>query len=213
MLSLFKQEHLPPEGTEWAGKSKKSMATASKYHATQAQMLTEQDYVEAAKADPSKFEVLYNKYYEQIFRFVYQRLDDQDTAYDITAQVFLKAMTNLKRYEFRGVPFSSWLYRIAQAELAQCFRKNKGQRTINVESTDIYQIIDEIEHDRLAEYHDQLVACLAELPEEDLQLVEMRYFEKRPFKEIAEILDITENNAKVKLYRLLDKLKKAIAGR
>jgi RNA polymerase sigma-70 factor (ECF subfamily) len=36
----------------------------------------------------------------------------------------------------------------------------------------------------------------------------LRFFEKRPFKEVADILDITENNAKVKIYRLLQKMKK-----
>ena len=47
-------------------------------------------------------------------------------------------------------------------------------------------------------------------PGNDLLLVEMRYFEQRPFKEVAEIMGITENNAKVKLYRALDRLKKTV---
>ena len=54
---------------------------------------------------------------------------------------------------------------------------------------------------------------LHDLPEDDLQLVEMRYFEKRAFKEIAEILEITENNAKVKVYRVLERLKKMILNK
>ena len=45
----------------------------------------------------------------------------------------------------------------------------------------------------------------------DYLIIEMRYFEERPFKEIAEILEITETNAKVKTYRALDKLKKVIS--
>jgi RNA polymerase sigma-70 factor (ECF subfamily) len=45
------------------------------------------------------------------------------------------------------------------------------------------------------------------LKEKDLQLIELRFFEKRSFKEIGEILDITENNAKVKSFRALEKLK------
>nr|MDQ3072000.1 sigma-70 family RNA polymerase sigma factor [Bacteroidota bacterium] len=58
--------------------------------------------------------------------------------------------------------------------------------------------------------HERLLQSLQQLEENELQLVEMRYFEKRPFREIGEILDITENNAKVKLYRVLDKLKKLV---
>jgi RNA polymerase sigma-70 factor (ECF subfamily) len=48
------------------------------------------------------------------------------------------------------------------------------------------------------------------LPSEDLMLIEMRFFEKRSFKEIGDILSITENNAKVRLYRCLDKVKQII---
>jgi RNA polymerase sigma-70 factor (ECF subfamily) len=54
---------------------------------------------------------------------------------------------------------------------------------------------------------------IKQLPEDDLQMVEMRFFEKRAFKEIAEILNITENNAKVRMYRILERLKKTIVTR
>ena len=189
------------------------MQITSRYHATHQQMLSEHEIVKAAKADPAKFSALYNKYHEQIFRFIYQRLDDKDTAFDITSQVFLKALTNLHRYEFRGVPFASWLYRIASSEVNTLFRQNKAQRAVNVESVQLYDMIDEMEEDRLEKYHDRLQEVIADLDEHDLQLIEMRYFEKRPFKEIGEILDITENNAKVKVYRILEKLKKALTAK
>ena len=189
------------------------MSVESKYHLTEEQLLSEQECVDAAKKDPARFEVIYNKYYEQIFRFIYQRLDDKNLAFDTTSEVFLKAMLNLYRYEFRGVPFASWLYRIAKSEVNQLFRQNKAQRTVNIESAHVYDIIEEINEDKLEIYHDKLIEAVSELQETDLQLVEMRYFEKRPFREIGEILDITENNAKVKLYRILEKLKEVITNK
>jgi RNA polymerase sigma-70 factor (ECF subfamily) len=122
----------------------------------------------------------------------------------------VKALTNLPKYEFRGVPFSSWLYRIASSELNNLFRAEKAKRTVNIESVSIHAIIEEIQETKIDKYHDKIVGIIAQLPEDELQLIEMRFFEKRAFKEIAEILDITENNAKVKTYRILDKLKKII---
>jgi RNA polymerase sigma-70 factor, ECF subfamily len=189
------------------------MQITSRYHATTEQMLSEHEWVEAAKKDPAKFAVLYNKYHEQIFRFIYQRLDDKELAFDATSQVFLKALTNLPRYEYRGVPFASWLYRIARSEVNQMFRQNKAQRTVNVESVHVYDMIDEMEEDKLEQYHDKLLEVMSELDEDDLQLIEMRYFEKRAFKEIGDILEITENNAKVKVYRILERLKKTLTGK
>jgi RNA polymerase sigma-70 factor (ECF subfamily) len=79
----------------------------------------------AAQQDPREFEPLYSKYYEPILRFVYKRLDTKSEAYDVTSQVFLSALQNLSKYEDRGFPFSSWLYRIAINELNQFFRKKQ----------------------------------------------------------------------------------------
>jgi RNA polymerase sigma-70 factor (ECF subfamily) len=162
-------------------------------------LLKESWHVEQAKKDPVKFEVLYNTYYEKIFRFVYQRVDEKGIAFDITQQVFMKAMIHIGRYEYRGLPFSSWLYRIARNEMNQLFRKNSSHRTVNIDETDLRFVADEMKVEALEEYSRLLPGVIAELEEEDLQLVEMRFFEKRPFKEIGEILDITENNANVKL--------------
>ena len=187
------------------------MLQTSKYHATQSDLINEQSVVEAAKTDPVKFAVLYDKYYEQIFRFIYQRVDDKELAFDATQQVFIKALESLHKYEFRGVPFASWLYRIASSEVNNLFRSQKAQRTVNIDSVSIYGIMDEIQESKIEEYHDKIVSIIAEqLEEAELQLIEMRFFEKRSFKEIGEILEITENNAKVKTYRVLDKLKKII---
>lgn len=182
-------------------------------NASQEDLLLESKNVEDAKRNPVKFEVLYNAYYERIFRFVYQRVDAKEVAFDITQQVFMKAMVNIRKYEYRGLPFSSWLYRIARNELNQLFRKNSAHRTVNIDETDLRYVADEMKMDALEEYSEKLPDVIAELDEEDLQLIEMRFFEKRPFKEIADILDITENNAKVKLYRVLDKMKDAILNK
>ncbi len=186
------------------------MEVVSKYHFTREDMQQEQILVEAAKQDPEEFRGLYNRYYERIFLYVWQRLDDKEVAHDVTSQVFLKAMQNLYKYEFKGVPFASWLYRIAKSEVYTVLRKLQVQRTVNIDSVGMGDMVSEMEEDPYAEWMPVLSAAVAELEEDDLQLVEMRFFEKRPFKEIADILDITENNAKVRTYRILEKLKKIL---
>ena len=54
----------------------------------------------------------------------------------------------------------------------------------------------------------KLIKIIGELPENELKIIEMRYFEKRSYREIGEILGIAENNAKVKAFRIVEKLKK-----
>ncbi len=188
-----------------------NLETYSKYHLSTEQLQTEFKQIEAAKLDARQFAPLYNKYYKQIFAYIYQRMNDKEVAFDLTAQVFLKALLNIGKYEFKGVPFSSWLFRIAHNELMQLFRDKKVQRAIHANSIDVRNIFEEIEEGYKIEYQGLVIKLIKQLPEDELQLVEMRFFEKRPFKEIAEILNLTETNAKVKLYRILEKLKKVIS--
>lgn len=183
-----------------------------RYHHTTSQLQDEQLIIEAAKLNPEHFGPIYDKYYKQIFGYVYQRMDCKDTAFDVTAQVFLKALTNLNRYEFKGVPFASWLFRIAHSEVMQLFRDQKNKRAINADVGDLKNIYEEVQEPFFEEYLPALQHMIKELPEDDLHMIEMRFFEQRPFKEIAEILNITENNAKVRMYRILERLKKTITN-
>lgn len=180
---------------------------ASKHHISEAEKANERELVEASQKDPSRFRPLYDKYFKKIFLFIHQRLDDKDLAFDTTQQVFLKAMERLKDYEYRGLPFGSWLFRIAKSETYQLFRDRKAERTVNIETLQLKELVAEITEDPYASYRDKLIELIRKLEEEDLQLVEMRFFEGRSFREIGEIMDMTDNNAKVKLYRLLHKLK------
>lgn len=172
--------------------------------------LNEHQLVERAKQNPAAFSPLYEKYYEPILRFVYQRCSDKETAYDITAHVFLKAMQSLKNYTFKGLPFSSWLYRIARNEVIDFHRQKPHERAVSIDKTGLGNILSEAD-DSLKEEHIQLILKeLKTLSEDEMQIIEMKYFEKRQFKEIAEILDITETNAKVRAHRIIEKLRKSL---
>ena len=183
------------------------MAVNLLYHQNAFRLEDELRQIEIAKKDPRQFAPLYKKYHEAIFRYVYKRVDEEETAYDITSCVFVKALSSLPRYEFRGVPFSSWLFRIAKSELYQSFRDKKAQRTVSLDSVTIVQFIDELNEDFSEEQRITLLNSLKLLKDHQLQLIEMRFFEKRSFKEIGEIVGLTENNAKVKTFRALVKLK------
>lgn len=187
-----------------------NMKVVSKFHVGEEELLHDRSCIHAAKADPAKFETLYSKYYEQVLKFVFQRMDCKDTAFDITQQVFLKAMQNLHRYEYRGLPFSAWLYRIAINEMNMLFRKNKKEQALNVDVASIDEMMGEMEEDPVEEKIKIVLNAVSKLDKEDLLIIEMRFFEKRAFKEIGDILSITENNAKVRTYRILDRLKQII---
>ena len=164
--------------------------------------------VQAAQANPARFRPLYERYYEPIYRFVYRRTSDSDLSADLSSQVFLKALQRLSGYEYRGVPFSAWLFRIASNEVAQHFRDSRNQRTVSVEDHTLVEVAEEMELDEDLWQVEDLIGAMDLLKPSDIEVIELRFFEQRPFKEVAEILGITESNAKVKTYRILERLKK-----
>lgn len=173
--------------------------------------LSEQEIIHLAKEDNKHFGVLYDTYFNSIFRFVFKRLGgNEDVAGDITQQTFMKAMANISKYEDRGFPFSSWLYRIAQNEVSMFFRSSKKLQTVELEERVVFNLLEEVEQgcSMSMEEQENLMKLLNEMEENHLEIIELRFFQEMSFKEIADIYGITEANAKMRVYRVLEKLNK-----
>ena len=81
--------------------------------------------LQAQAGNSEAFGQLYDAYMERIYRFVYFRVEDQQTAEDITSQVFLKAWSNLDRFQFSRTPYLAWLYTIAHNAVIDHYRTRK----------------------------------------------------------------------------------------
>jgi len=174
----------------------------------------EETLILKSQADSEAFRPLYEKYFKRIFLFVHHRIGEKEITADITSQVFLKALLNLNKFSFRGLPFSAWLFRIALNECNDFFRKNKRYRLVTLEDGMIDHLYDELTSDaRLEDLKQILPDILQRLSVNELQIIELRFFEQRPFKEVADILGITETYAKVRVYRTLEKMKKLFLKR
>ena len=163
--------------------------------------------VQAAQKNSAHFAPLYDKYYEQIFIYIVKKTRDEELTGDLTSQVFLKAILNILKYEDRGHPFSSWLYRIASNEVNLHFRKNNKINEVEIQERDVIHLLDDIESMNTIDLQNKLVLAMSSLKETDMQLIDLRYFESLSFKEIGDILQISHGAAKRRLHRSLDKLK------
>ena len=169
----------------------------------------EEAMISKAKADLKFFEPIYNKYYESIFRYVHRKTDDEDLAADLTSKVFMNAMHSLDKFEFRGVPFGAWLYRIATNETNKHYRDNK-KRLLSLEDHKVNLVMtcSELDEADIEQKQKVLTELISELEDEEIRILELKFFETKNFKEIAFILDKKESAVKMKMYRSLDKLKK-----
>lgn len=173
--------------------------------------LNESEQIALAKKDQQHFGVLYENYFETIFRFVFKRLGgDEAVAGDLTQQTFLKAMLNIHRYEDRGFPFSAWLFRIAQNEVNLFFRKEKQAWEVEVSDHQLNAIFEEATKNNSMSQADQeqLIQHINALEPDQMDLIELRFFQELSFKEIAAIYEISEANAKMRIYRLIEKIQK-----
>lgn len=177
------------------------------YHKSKEELLKELHIVECAKKDPKAFGVLYERYYHEIFVFINKKTDDLNVSGDITSQVFYKALSNIKKYKYKGVPFSAWLYRIASNETNLFFRKYSSQRAINIETAGVERIVELFESKEERDIG-PVIEAIAQLKPQEVEMIELRFFEKLSFRDIAYILNTTENNAKVKTFRIIKRIRK-----
>lgn len=169
----------------------------------------EASIIARAQKEPAAFKPLYDYYYESIFRFIYAKIPDEAETADLTSTVFLKALVNLSQYESRGYPFGTWLYKIAYNETLQYFRKHKRQRNLLISKEfigNLYPDSTEKKHELIS----KLEEAIQDLDNKEVQLIELKYWEKRAYSEIAFILDISVSNAKTRMSRIYKKLEKKL---
>lgn len=168
----------------------------------------EYSILEKSRTDPDAFGMLYKKYFDRIFGYIYRQTDDEDVAADLCSQTFLNALRNVEKFTFRGVPVSAWFYKIASNEINRHYRKKKSSKTFSLEEGKVRDLYEQANEGWDEEMIERLLGYLANLPAEMLEVLNLRFFEDKDFKEIAFILDITESGAKMRTYRALDSLRK-----
>ena len=162
---------------------------------------SEQALIEAAKSDPSRFAPLYEAHFERIYAFIASRVGDRSVAEDLTAEVFRRALGAIGAFEWRGVPFVSWLFRIAANEIASHVSKAARERTQAVASEPMH---DETE---LIEHRATLFRLVGTLPVDQRRVIVMRFAEERSIREIAEDLGRSEGAVKQLQWRALSTLR------
>jgi RNA polymerase sigma-70 factor (ECF subfamily) len=179
----------------------------------------EKHLVELARNDIEAFGDLYDCYYSQIIGYILKRTASIEIAQDITSEVFFKALNNLHKFRWRGIPFSAWLYRIAGNEVANHFRRN-GKHQLELDKISNYIGYSEPSSEsellaaeaELKKAEDFLVLheIIAQLPARYQEVIVLRFFENKRVHEISQILGKREGTVKSLLHRGLEKMRKAM---
>jgi RNA polymerase sigma-70 factor, ECF subfamily len=167
----------------------------------------ERELIEAAQRDRSRFAELYENNFERVYAYVARRVRDRDEAQDLTADVFHSALANLAKFEWRGAPFSAWLYRIAANAIIDRSKSSSRRAMSEVEVDDLPGSaetgaeLDEIER------RARLFKLVERLPIDQSRVIVMRFAEQKSIREIAAALARSEGAIKQLQFRGLQNLR------
>jgi RNA polymerase sigma-70 factor (ECF subfamily) len=169
--------------------------------------------VEAAQRDPARFAELYENNFEHVYAYVVRRVGDRAESEDLTSEVFHHALSNLKRYEWRGIAFAAWLFRIAANLISDRWqRKNRENVTGEPHDEEIASApasnVDLEEVERRA----TLFRLVDTLPAEQRRVVVLRFVEEKSIKEVAREIRKTEGAVKQLQFRALTSLRARLEG-
>lgn len=166
----------------------------------------EANLVEQAKTDSEAFGLLYERYVDKIYNYVYYRTGNHHDAEDLTAKVFYQAMSHIPRFVQRGAPFSSWLYRIAHNLVANWHRDRSRRQVISLDRLASVGRQGEdgpFEHATQSERRSELLAAICRLPADRQELLILKFVERLPNAEIGQIMGRSEGAIKSLYHRTL----------
>jgi RNA polymerase sigma-70 factor (ECF subfamily) len=156
--------------------------------------------VESAQRDPERFADLYAMHFDRVYAYIARRVPVRSDAQDLTAEVFHQALANLGRYEWRGIPFAAWLYRIAANAVID--HHHRSAQSEALPALDALQ-----EPPGQTEHRAALYRAVRELPADQRRVIEMRFGEDRRTAEIATALGRSEGAVKQLQFRALQTLR------
>lgn len=158
----------------------------------------------ASAGDRDAFGMLYERYIDRIFNYVYYRTGNVNDAEDLTARVFQRAMNHIVNYTDRGVPFSAWLYRIAHNLVANWHRDRSRRQEIPISDAPLIAKGDAPEASIVhTEQQESLLRLIRSLPAERQTLLILKFVEHYSNAEIGAIMGRSEGAVKSLYHRTL----------
>jgi RNA polymerase sigma-70 factor (ECF subfamily) len=160
--------------------------------------------IEKAKLEDSAFKEIYDLTIHRLYSFVLLRIRDKGEAHDICQEIYSSFWKTLPRFTYMSdAHFFAYLFKIARRELIKSRNRSYGK----VDLDEIYDVPAE-ESER--EDYRTLLLHMSNLSDNERTVLELRYFEDMKFGELAAMLGLSENNAKVLHHRALKKLKDSL---
>jgi RNA polymerase sigma factor (sigma-70 family) len=172
-------------------------------------LLEEASLIKTACSDPTAFNRLYLSYIRPIYRYIFSKVGEARETEDLTAQVFLSALEGLPRYRHDG-HFAAWLFSIARHKVADHFRSQRSELTIEVAYGESSRREDPLSGLIQTEEAHRMSVLIHKLDEQDQELLRLRFVAELNFGEIARLINSNTEKTKKRVYRLLAHLRQQL---
>ena len=162
----------------------------------------------------SAYAELIDAYQHMVFTLCLKVLGNREEAEEVAQDAFIKAIASIDKFKGES-KLSTWLYKIVYRKCLDRLKQLKRKPwSLGIDkATEKYFVADNeggMTGFEKSEHSQLIKECINQLPTDEALLVTLFYYEESSLSEIAEVLGITENNAKVKLYRCRSKLASVI---
>jgi RNA polymerase sigma-70 factor (ECF subfamily) len=170
--------------------------------------------VAQATAEPAAFAAIYDHYFPRVYNYVRYRVRDAETADDVTAQVFERALVSISSYRPERGPFAPWLFAIARNAVNDHLRAQRRRRWLSLEVLrDRASAEPQPEEVAIrSEIHAELVAAAASLNDRERDLIALKFAAGLTNRRIAELTGLSESNVGVILYRAMQRLRAELSA-
>jgi RNA polymerase sigma-70 factor (ECF subfamily) len=165
----------------------------------------------AQEGDEAAFSMLYDEYFDRIFRYMAVRVGGRAEAEDMTQQVFIKAFEALPTFQWRGAPFAAWLFRIARNQVIDCQRKSGKQATSSLEDVNVFSdenLEDNVQNKLMVE---QVVAASKQLTSAQREVLGLRFGAEMSIAETAKIMGKNDGAIKALQHSAVNALRRVLA--
>jgi RNA polymerase sigma-70 factor (ECF subfamily) len=168
----------------------------------------------AQQRDSQAFAEIYEAYFDKIYRYIAMRIRNDMEAEDLTQQVFMKVLHSISSYKSQGVPFSSWVYRIAHNQVVDFFRQHNKKATVDIDGLPLPDTGDDPQHILEQEYDiKELKNAMKHLTEAQQEVLALRFTGEMPIAQCAEVMGKSEGAIKALQHSAVQALKKALVGK
>lgn len=166
----------------------------------------------AQQQDTEAFAQIYEAYFDRIYRYIALRIRNEMEAEDMTQQVFMKMLHSISSYKQQGVPFSSWIYRIAHNQVVDFVRQQNKKATVDIDGLPLPETGDDPQHmiEQQIDIED-LKKATKLLTQSQQEVLSLRFSGELSIAECAKIMGKSEGAIKALQHSAVQALKKALA--